>query len=115
MLRDSLVKLLEGRAHTIVVARETLAALALMRAGLEPDLILADWRMTHGGGEKLIRALRAAAETKNTPVIVLTGDVGVELPEDAVTRVVSKPFEVDNLVSAIQAFCPASLEAPAAA
>jgi type IV pilus assembly protein PilB len=72
---------------------------------LVPDLILLDHRLPDFGGIELIRKLRSDEETKDIPLIMLTGfsDPNVEMEALAagVADFMTKPFEWDDLASRI--------------
>jgi two-component system, OmpR family, phosphate regulon response regulator PhoB len=76
-------------------------------ADRRPDLILLDWMMPGVSGLELARELKAAATTRDIPIIMLTA----RAEEDDKVRglnigcddYVSKPFSVPELIARIQA------------
>lgn len=77
----------------------------------KPDLIILDLKMPAGSGRNVLQALRARPETRDIPVIILTG---IEDPflRDEVTSAgaqdfVRKPYNSDDLLKKIKTFLPA--------
>ncbi|HVT35029.1 MAG TPA: phosphate regulon transcriptional regulator PhoB [Nevskiaceae bacterium] len=72
-----------------------------------PDLILMDWMMPGTSGVELTRELKAAATTKDIPVIMVTARVEEEDKVRALNLgcddYVSKPFSFPELIARIQA------------
>lgn len=82
MILDSLSE--EFRMHW---ASDGQKALGEVRA-VQPDLILMDLGMPELSGYEVVKALQSQTETKNTPVIFLTGR---KLDESTVTMLKSEP------------------------
>jgi DNA-binding response OmpR family regulator len=64
--------LLENAGYEVDQADNALAAMAAVVRS-KPDLILADIRMPIVGGVGLVRELKAASDTRDIPVVALTG------------------------------------------
>lgn len=85
----------EAAGHSVVIARDGLQALELVRASA-PDLVILDAMMPVMSGAEVLAALRADDATANLPVIMLTARAG----EDDVVRslragandYITKPF-----------------------
>ena len=85
----------EAAGHSVVIARDGLQALELVRASA-PDLVILDAMMPVMTGAEVLAALRADDATANLPVIMLTARAG----EDDVVRslragandYITKPF-----------------------
>ena len=75
-----------------------------------PDLVITDMRMPQGRGDYVVECLRKNAETRNIPVIVLTGlrgtDVGQTIHKLSVDAIFTKPVKFDELRPAIEKFVP---------
>ena len=70
---------LEAEGHSVIVTADGVQALAAARRLSRLDLLVADLRMPHLGGEDLIRTLWA--DRPGLPVVVITGSAlqgGVE-------------------------------------
>ena len=72
-----------------------------------PDLVIIDWMMPHMSGIDVCRALRARADTKRLPIIILSargeeGDrtLGLDIGAD---DYISKPFSPREMVSRVRA------------
>ncbi|HUL58202.1 MAG TPA: ATP-binding protein [Anaeromyxobacteraceae bacterium] len=74
----------------------------LERAGsLRPDLVLTDLMMPGGGGDELLRAMRARRDFDDVPVVVLTAKADdaqrVQLLRDGAQDHLMKPFSAEEL------------------
>jgi response regulator RpfG family c-di-GMP phosphodiesterase len=81
-----------------------------------PDVIVTDLRMPLGEGQFLVAWLKQAPETRDIPVIVLTGMHDLELEEHVrslgVEHYFSKPVAFETLCSALRQFAPLRRRAP---
>jgi len=65
-----------------------------------PDLVILDLHLPQLAGETILREVAAAPDTRDIPVIVVTGlDTGPVATASAVFR---KPFDPGELVAAVQ-------------
>src|SRR4051794_15476187 len=71
--RENLRQLLEGLGHAVLAAADGREALALLRAGPPPDLILLDPVMPAVDGREFRRLQAADPALSGIPVVVLTG------------------------------------------
>ena len=88
------------RVHLEAAGRAGLdAARAQRPAALVLDLMLPDL-----DGQEVLRALKDDPETTTIPVIVMSAVAGALKPEERllVDAVVRKPFELDELLNAVQ-------------
>lgn len=73
---------------------------------LSPDVVITDLHMPGGGGHDLTRRLREEPVTRDTPIIVVTGQGGASdwqaLRKSGADRFLVKPVDVDTLVNAIR-------------
>jgi len=69
--RDSLSRRLQRRGFAVIIAEDGKAGVAMAQSE-KPDLILMDMNMPELDGWEATRHLKAAAETKDLPVIALT-------------------------------------------
>lgn len=94
----------EGIAPTCVTSVNE--ALEIYRS-LQPDILIADLGMPVEDGFSLIRQIRALKpeEGGQVPAIALTGytteDVKLEVVEAGFQGFVSKPFEIDELITVV--------------
>jgi DNA-binding response OmpR family regulator len=67
-----------------------------------PDLVVLDLHLPHLTGETILREVAATPDTRNIPVIVVTGtDTG---PVASASAVLRKPFDPMELVAAVQQY-----------
>lgn len=92
---------LQSRGYYVSVAKNGNEALALLRGGLDFDLILLDLVMPESDGFQLIAALRTLPQPlRKVPVIVLSGAAPRTLR--GTKAVLSKPIELDVLLKVIE-------------
>ncbi|HEX5324822.1 MAG TPA: response regulator [Capsulimonadaceae bacterium] len=104
----TLVRLMEfilaKQGHTMLVANNGEEALEKAR-GEKPDLILLDIMMPRIDGYDVARTIRADAEIKETPIIMLSAkaqDEDIEKGmEVGVNEYITKPFAPDHLVQVV--------------
>ena len=104
--RDSLSRRLQRRGFAVIIAEDGKAGLAMAQSE-KPDLILMDMNMPEMDGWEATRQLKAAAETKDLPVIALTahamsGDRDRAL-EVGCADYHTKPVEFPKLLAQIEA------------
>ena len=97
--------LLERRGYEIILAEDGEEGLNKARAD-KPDLILLDVFLPKGSGFDVCRQLKAAAETKDIPIIMVTGS-GDKHIEDQCKNIgaagcVIKPYAAEELISEIE-------------
>ena len=76
----------------------------------QPDLIITDMHMPQGHGDYIVEHLRNNSDTRDIPVIVLTGRRGPEVMEKIrnleVQAFLTKPVPFHQLLAAIKQFIP---------
>ena len=102
IINDLLAVVLETEGHTLLRALDGKAGIGLTRYE-RPDLVLMDLRLPTVDGAAAIRILKADPLTSEIPIIAVSASVNLraeadELPVDAV---VSKPFDVDDLLAEV--------------
>ncbi len=84
---------------------EAQVALAEIKAGLTPDLIITDLNMPVMNGFEFLKGLREVPATKRTPTLMLTTETKPELKQQGkalgLTGWIVKPFNPAQLKSAI--------------
>lgn len=102
-LRDTCRKLLSGRGYDVTPAENGLVALEIL-ATKKLDVILLDLKMPVMDGEEVLEI--AAKEYPDIPVIIITGHgtigTAVECMKKGAYDFIVKPFEVDQLLIAIE-------------
>jgi two-component system, chemotaxis family, chemotaxis protein CheY len=103
---------LEMRGFVVEAARDGLEALELVDEGPRPDLVVLDLIMPRVSGLAVAQELRAHAETREIPLLLVTGSED-PIEELAFTEVLHKPVDASALVTAVQR-CLASPRDPRA-
>ena len=84
---------------------EAQVALAEIKAGMTPDLIITDLNMPVMNGFEFLKALREVPSTKRTPCLMLTTETKAELKQQGkalgLTGWIVKPFNPVQLKQAI--------------
>jgi DNA-binding response OmpR family regulator len=96
---------LESSGYDTVVAYEGIRTIEMAHRE-RPDLILLDWKMPVGGGAVVLQGLREKEETKQIPIIILTGFSDAEIEDTAikfgVSIVIRKPYDAKVLLRTIR-------------
>lgn len=97
LFRDALAE----AGHRIDVARDGTEALAKLRHGAIPCVVLSDVRMPRMDGFELSRSMARDPELASVPVIALTGDRVLSFTSPAR----DKPFSMEELDALVQRAC----------
>jgi CheY-like chemotaxis protein len=100
-VRDLYLDALEEAGHTVTLATDGVDALARLRDGAMPCVVLADVRMPRMDGFELSRAMARDPQLSSLPVVVLTGDRILSFSSPAR----DKPFSIPELDSIVQRSC----------
>jgi CheY-like chemotaxis protein len=98
-----LIRAVLGQAYDFVEAADGREVLAVAR-DIRPDLIVLDVMMPGMSGIEVLDQLRADTELSATPVVVITAWSHAELEAwtAGADRFVSKPFDPDDLSTAVE-------------
>jgi CheY-like chemotaxis protein len=69
--REYVRQMLQGSVGRVVEAEGGTAALEIMRR-LRPDLVLLDWRMPDGGGERVVAEALDDETLRDVPITIIT-------------------------------------------
>lgn len=98
---ELLVLNFEAEGFEVVSARDGLEAEVMARA-IIPDIVVLDVMMPESDGFEVLRNLRANAETRGIPVILLTArSTDADIWEGwsmGTDYYITKPFDIDELV-----------------
>jgi CheY-like chemotaxis protein len=94
--RETLAIALSDAGAEVTVAADGVEALAQLRSGPRPSVVLLDLRLPRLGGEDFLREMRADPRFEHLPVITMTGGNGSADASDIVARL-HKPIDVDDL------------------
>jgi CheY-like chemotaxis protein len=99
---DVLEQALDAEGYRVEVASNGQEALERV-AGWRPNIMLVDLMMPVMDGRQFVEAFRSRFGFAGTPVIILSAarNVGEIAAELGVTAVVSKPFDLDELLNLI--------------
>ena len=99
---DVLEQALDAEGYRVAVASNGQEALERV-AGWRPNIMLVDLMMPVMDGRQFVQAFRSRFDFAGTPVIILSAarNVGEIAAELGVTAVVSKPFDLDELLNLI--------------
>ncbi|MGE0133794.1 MAG: response regulator [Dehalococcoidia bacterium] len=94
---------LEDEGHEVRLACNGLEALELL-VGTEagPEVIVLDLRMPELDGPGFLARYRAEWE-RCAPVVLMSGEDGEQVERLGATVVVTKPFDLDDLIAAVAA------------
>ncbi len=110
-VRSLYVDALTEAGHVVTLATDGLDALAQLRDGSIPCVVLADVRMPRMDGFELARAVRHDPQLSSVPVVVLTGDRMLSFTSPAR----DKPFSPKELDALVQRSCALHRESREAA
>ena len=102
-VRASVAQLLELEGFAVDTAKNGQEALDKLRSGVQPGVVLLDLMMPVMNGLELLNQLRAEPDLRKPPVIVISANRGYDADDLGVSAVVRKPFDVDHLLSNIEA------------
>jgi len=98
---------LERAGYKVVSAGDGMQALASINESI-PDLIFVDLKLPHMDGYQLCKVIKSHGLTKEIPVVVLSGKVGVldkmKIKMAGASDFITKPFGPDALVGALEKY-----------
>jgi len=103
---EMIARICEFQGHEVAESRDPVQALSAFEE-FKPDLIITDLAMPLGGGQHLVKELRALPAGRTCPVIVVTGYGGL-LDDEEIARlqpctILSKPLDLEPMLSAMEA------------
>lgn len=108
---SSMIGILENAGYATAKAPDAESALSKIRGGLTPALVITDYHMPGMHGVQLIEELRKLAQTRFTPMLVLTTESQQEKRDAArkagATGWLVKPVQADKLLQVVRQVCPA--------
>ena len=102
---DSLTEALSDEGYDVISARDGVEAMAVLRAGPLPSLIILDWMMPRCDGPCFRRQQQADPILAGVPVVVLTADPCVQQrrSELEAAAYLKKPIGLGELLRVIEA------------
>jgi CheY-like chemotaxis protein len=105
-IREALSQALESEGYRVSVAVNGREAWEKLHAGACPALVLLDLMMPVMNGAEFLTVLRADAELKDLPVILVSAYDGTAAAHAHHTQCfLAKPVDLDTLVSAVARYC----------
>jgi len=106
----SMQGILERAGHTVSKAASGEEAVAVLKGGLKPDLVITDYHMGAMNGIDLVREVRKMPGLQFTPVLMVTTESQQEKRVDAkaagATGWLVKPVQPDALLQVIKQVVP---------
>lgn len=110
LMRESLRANLEMGGFKVEFAGDGVLALAQLKSGVKPDLIISDINMPNMGGLEFIKNLRTLVGFRFTPVLVLTTESQQAKKDEAkkqgATGWLVKPISGPDLIKVIKQVLP---------
>lgn len=106
-IRETVAECLAAEGYRVVAAEHGAEALARLREGERPDLVLLDLVMPVMNGAELVAWVRGEPRLARVRLLLMTAAItspGPELPEVDATLV--KPFDLDDLLVAVARLAP---------
>jgi len=108
LVRQSVHILLQGEGYLVHEAKSGAEALALFEPG-KFDMVFTDYFMPEMKGDQLAAAIKQ--RSPNQPVVMITAFLekflSADRPPDGVDSFICKPFDLENLRSALALHAPA--------
>jgi CheY-like chemotaxis protein len=106
-IRAEIAELLRDRGFDVAEAADGAEALAKLRAGFRPCLILLDLMLPRVDGWTFRAEQMKDPVLAGIPVVVLSGvrNLDVESRNLAVAAFLSKPFEAEQLLTMVRSYC----------
>jgi two-component system chemotaxis response regulator CheY len=101
-IREAVRDHLERSGYDVTLASSAAGALARLKAGLRPAVMLVDYLMPGGTGVDLIVACRQTTTLGSIPAILMSGSSPDDLPDSGVVLSLRKPFSSDELLTKIR-------------
>jgi CheY-like chemotaxis protein len=98
---DAVSEILEDAGYRVKCADGGTSALALLRAGLRPAMMIVDYGMAEMTGAELLRACAQTPELAEIPAVLTSGYRSCELPSDTGDLVLRKPFQAEQLLEQV--------------
>jgi CheY-like chemotaxis protein len=100
-LRETVQMLLEASGYSVVTAANGRAALAHLKDGARPGLILLDLMMPDMNGWQFLEHARGDQSLSAIPILIMTAHQPTDVARMPLAEVVPKPFDAATLLAAI--------------
>jgi CheY-like chemotaxis protein len=108
-IREIISMILEGEGYRTVGAPDGADALAILRKGERPPLILLDMMMPVLNGADFLRCIKGMPDLASIPVVVMSGDTAARQTAQSLGAVgcLPKPVEIERLLEVAHKYVPA--------
>jgi CheY-like chemotaxis protein len=104
-IRESVSECLRMEGYDVALARNGADALAWLRQGRRPSVVLLDMVMPVMTGAELLASIRSDPALRGVPVVLMTAAVQKDAAALQAEAFLSKPFDLDELLSTVERFC----------
>lgn len=105
-LRDTLREALELEGYVAVCVENGQAALAYLKSGARPCIILLDLMMPVMDGWAFRQEMLKSEELASIPVIVMTAATAARAAAIAARAIIYKPLHMGRVMDVVQEHCP---------
>lgn len=107
LIRDALTEFLEEEGYRVAGAANGQEALAMLRKGLVPDLILLDLMMPVMSGMQFLDEQQSDARLAAIPVVLLSADRNSQekVLSSAPVEYLEKPVRLTDLLDTVERYC----------
>jgi CheY-like chemotaxis protein len=102
-IRESVAECLQSEGHAVHAARNGAEALAWLREGNRPTLVVLDLVMPVMDGARFLQALRSEPALRDLPAVLMTAAMASPAnPLPLATAYLEKPFELAALLEVVE-------------
>jgi CheY-like chemotaxis protein len=105
VIREALAAILEDEGYAVEVAANGAEALAMLRAGSRPKLVLTDLMMPVLDGWQFAKTVAADPALAGVPICVMTASGRMAPPPAQAMEVLYKPLDMDCLLATVERYC----------
>jgi two-component system, chemotaxis family, chemotaxis protein CheY len=109
-LQMSIKMMLSMNGFTVETAGDGIQAMAKLKSGLKPDMVITDINMPNMGGMELIKSIRGLPGFRFVPIVTLTTETQAEKREEGkrlgATGWMQKPISANDLIAVIKKLVP---------
>lgn len=99
-IRQVIGDLLGDEGYGVLYASSGRSMLKLLETE-RPDLVLLDLMMPNGDGWEALRTMRAQAQLRAIPVVIVSDGVGPRAHDSVSVPFLTKPFDLEQLLAAV--------------
>ena len=103
-VRSSLAECLALEGWVVETAADGVEALAWLKEGNRPRVVILDLVMPRMNGEDLVREIRGDSGMRDLPVVLMTGAAPLDDRLPKADALLVKPFSLSDLLEAVRPF-----------